>query len=461
MTILLIRPPAPQFYNTVGPDLGYGYLSAALQRAGLRVVIVDLMRQHMSDLRRVVRREEISQIGFKLYSKDIPPFRKIMDVLREEYRDRKMPPILAGGPLPTGLREEFLQLFPEVSHAFVGEAEEGYPLFAARLESGESANYEAVPGLMYRDGDTVRVNQQHFPADLDALGFPDFSQMPPASYVLDYTGYVFVTLMTTRGCPYQCNYCAGPLANGRKVRRRSAEHVLAEMRQLKEQYGVAMISIVDDNFTFNADHARAILEGMIEQNLGLKWRTPNGIRLDTLDADLVDLFDRSGCEELYLGIESGSPQVLKDMNRQVTVETYREKVGLLAKHTKARLMGFFILGYPTEREQDVRQSVDLALSLPVHRAAFFFFTPHPGTPIFAEMKQRGELPDDLWDSFFYEKPSLGSRHVPLSKLQRHQRMAYFRFYLRPRILWGLLASIRGPRQFLRLVQRVVGVVLGA
>ncbi|MCL4235612.1 MAG: radical SAM protein, partial [Deltaproteobacteria bacterium] len=273
-------------------------------------------------------------------------------------------------------------------------------------------------------------------------------------------GHIYVPMVTTRGCPYRCTYCGGPLNNGHRLRRRSAEHVIEEMRRLKAEYGVTMVSIVDDNFTMHPAHAREVLTMLIESGLGLAWRAPNGIRLDTLDRELVELMERSGCKELYLGVESGSPRVLDDMKRRVTVETYREKVALLARYSRIRLLGFFMLGYPTETEADAKMTVDLACELPLHRAAFFFFTPHPGTEIYDEMRGRGEIGDDIWDSLFYDKPTLGSRHIPLRRLRAIQRHAYVLFYARPRIVRHLMSLARGPRQFARLARKIAGTALG-
>jgi len=461
MTVLLIRPRGPQFYKTSGPDLGLGYLLTALQKEGLGARVVDLIYQSDRDLRQALGRERYSLIGFKLYSKDVSHFREIMATIRKELGEVGIPPIVAGGPLPTGLAEEFLERFPEVSYAFRGEAEDGFPMLAKHLEAGEAVFPENVPGLLYRQNGKVAATPQHFPADLDALGFPDYSLMPPSSYPADYTtGDVYVTIATSRGCPYSCTYCAGPLANGRRLRKHSPGYVVDLADLLNMQYGARTISFVDDNLTADVNHAKSIFELIIQRKLGIRWRAPNGIRLDTLDREMVKLMELSGCVELYLGIESGSPRILTDMNRRVTVETYREKVRLLAENTKIRLLGFFILGYPTERDEDVRQSIDLAIDLPLHRAAFFFFTPHPGTQIYNEMRQNNELPDDIWNSLFYDKPSLGSRYIRVERLNRLQRTAYFRFYLRPRIIRNLLGSISSPGQFVRLVRKIFGTLLG-
>ncbi len=460
MAVLLIRPRGPQFYKTAGPDLGFGFLLAALQRAGVEAKVVDLVCHSLRDLRRALRERPYSVVGFKLYSKDVHHFRDLVGIVREETAPADMPPLVVGGPLPTGLGADFLNRFPEVAFAFQGEAERGFPTLAKQIEAGDSVGCRDIPGLLYRDGNRVVANAQDFPVDLDALGYPDYSQTPPSAYPFDYTtGDVYVTVTTSRGCPYTCTYCGGPLANGRKLRKHSADYVVDQIEMLHKRFGVRMISFVDDNLTCDRDHAAAIFELLIRRNLGIRWRAPNGIRLDTLNRDLVTLMERSGCAELYLGVESGSPQVLQDMNRKVTVETYREKVNLLADNTSIRLLGFFILGYPTEREEDVQQTIELALELPLDRAAFFFFTPHPGTKIFEEMRTNGELPEDIWNSLFYDQPTLGTRHISFARLRSLQRQAYRRFFLRQRILGNLAASIRSPAQFARLVRKITGTVL--
>lgn len=459
MTTLLVRPEGPQFYKTIGPDLGFGYLETALAKAGRATRIVDLMKTSERELANTAATGRFDLIGFKLYSKDANAFRRLVGLIPHARSGEGHVPIAIGGPLPTGLGARCLELFPEADYAFAGESERALPMLLDHLSGGGVA-LSSIPGLIYRDAGEVRANPQEFPQDLDALGFPEFRQMPPARYPMDYTGHVYVPMVTTRGCPYRCTYCGGPLNNGHRLRRRSADHVIEEMRRLKAGYGVTMVSVVDDNFTMNPTHAREVLTKLIESGLGLAWRAPNGIRLDTLDRGLVELMERSGCQELYLGVESGSPAVLDDMKRRVTVETYREKVALLARHSRIRLLGFFMLGYPTETESDAKMTVDLACELPIHRAAFFFFTPHPGTEIYDEMRARNEIGDDIWDSLFYDKPTLGSRHIPLRRLRTIQRRAYLRFYLRPRIVGHLMTLARGPRQFARLARKIAGTALG-
>lgn len=460
MTTLFVRPRGPQFYKTIGPDLGFGYLETALNREGRDAVIVDLMRRTENDLRQVLRSQPFGAVGFKLYSKDAHDYPRLTKLVTDNVNGLPRPAILAGGPLPTGMRDEFLRRFPETDFAFAGESEAALPMLVRHLEGDASVSLADVPGLIWRDGSEIRVNPQAFPLDLDDLGFPEFTQMSPSAYPMDYTGHVYVPMVTTRGCPYHCTYCAAPLNNSHRLRRRSPDHVLEEMRRLKTDWKVTMVSIVDDNFTMNPSHARGVLQAMIDSDIGLFWRAPNGIRLDTLNRELIELMERSGCRELYLGVESGSPRVLDEMKRRVTVETYREKVDLLARYSKIRLLGFFMMGYPTETEEDLRMTSDLANSLPIHRAAFFYFTPHPGTEIHDEMRDNGEISDDMWSSLFYDKPTIGTRNVSLKSLQQWQRRAYRRFYARPRILLGLFAGLSGPSQVLRLIRKIAGTALG-
>ena len=460
MAILLIRTATPSLYRTDGPDPGLGFLITSLRRSGIEVHLHDCIRQPISELKTTLEKHCFSQIGFKLYSKDLLHFQQILRVLRAKYQPDDLPPLVAGGPLPTGSGKILFDLLPEIQYVLCGEAESSYPQLALRLEETSTPDIDGIAGLVVPGSRQVEGAPQHFPSPLDALGPPDYSDMPPRGYLPEYaTGEPYFPVVTTRGCPYNCTYCASYLMNGHRLRKHSADYLVDSMLRHHRDNDIRLFSIVDDNFTADYNHAHGLLEKLAAMDAQIRWRAPNGLRLDSLDADLIKLMERSGCTEVYLGFESGSKHVLADMNRHVTLEQYREKCALLAKHSHIRLMGFFILGYPTETREDVVQTIKFSRELPIHRAAFFFFTPHPGTAIYKELCENNELPKDYWKRLYYETPTMDTRSLSVRELKHFQRIALWKFYSRPIILKDLLFSIRGFFQWVRFIRKVLGVVL--
>lgn len=458
MRVLLVRPSSGKSYKTLGPDLGLGLLATSLRREGIETRVFDFMKPgaSLAAFYRTLGSGGFDVVGIKVYSRDVPFARQL---LREAGRlGRGRPITVVGGPFATGMSEDLFNAVPEADFGFAGEAEEDFPAFLRSLD-GTGSDREGIRGLIWRDGSRVRANEQRFVADLDASGFPDYRDMDPREYPPDYTGDVYVTVMATRGCPYRCTYCAGPVLSGRVLRKRAATRFVAEIEWLKREHGVACVSIVDDNFTLDPRYAQQILDLLPERCPWLRWRAPNGVRLDSLDEELLRAIERSGCVELYLGIESGSPRILKTMNRAVDLGTLEERVRLVRRHTSANLLGFFILGYPDEGLADLWATLRFALRLPLDRAGFFFFTPHPGSEIFERLKGEGRIARTIWDACFYERISVPPPGVGRARLYLVQKLALLVFYLRPRILLRMFAGVRSPRQLFRLVERALSVAL--
>jgi radical SAM superfamily enzyme YgiQ (UPF0313 family) len=456
MRVLLIRPDPSHLYNTAGPDLGLGYLTTALRRAGHEVFIHDALkkRRHREPVATMVRRVSPDFIGFKTFSLDVAA----INLLAEQFTPLCPAATMAvGGPFPTGIGAElFAHVSPRVRFGMAGEGERALPQLLEHLQGQRPA--EQVAGLIWRDGPTTRRNAQDFPPDLDALGWADFSQMPPRTYPVDYEGNVYVPVQTSRGCPFTCAYCSAGLMNGRLIRRRSAAVVGEEVARLRRDFGIRNFCLIDDNFTLIKEHALAICDRLIELDLGVKWRCPSGLRLDTLDEQILHRMEQSGCYEVYVGIESGSERVAADMKRCTSLAVLIEKVRLIRRVTRFSMLGFFILGYPTEELADARQTIRLAATLPLDMASFFYFTPHPGTEIHQRLVAEFGLRTD-WRDHFYDRMSDVPRRLSRRRLWLLQKWAYLRFYCRPGPLLFLARKLAHPGQALRLIQRVAAVAL--
>lgn len=454
--VLLVRSPAGRLYKTAGPDPGLGYLKTALVRQGALTLVYDAWQlpRFVPDFSRMVRDFVPDVVGFKMCTADLLEVTRLVDRAAANAPDAA---IIVGGPYPTGMRENLFQaLPPEVAAGFAGEAERALPAWLrARHGDGDPA---AVPGLIVRENGGVTVRPQDFPADLDALDYPDYADMPLSHYPVDYEGHPYLPVMTTRGCPYGCAYCSASLINGRRLRRRSAEHIAEEVYRYRRDFGAEHFDIADDNFTHVKEHVLAVCEALQRRVPGMKWRCPNGIRLDTLDEEILRAMEGAGCEEVYVGIETGSERVAAAMNRGVTPAVLREKVELLRRVTKFRVFGFFLIGFPTEEEADLRATLRLALGLPLDLASFFYFTPHPGTRIFQELVSAGAIPP-VGNHGFYERLGRLPRRVSERRLRWWQKYAYARFYLRPRQLRLLWQRMKQPAQARRLLRRILNVWL--
>jgi radical SAM superfamily enzyme YgiQ (UPF0313 family) len=362
---------------------------------------------------------------------------------------------LAGGPHPSALPEYVLNSMPELDFAWQAEAEQGFPLLMELYDNTRNLSGEdltSVPGLVWRDSneDRIRINQSIFRKNLDDYGIPAWDLVQPDTY----PGFIwdqYYPILTTRGCPYPCTYCNTPGLSGRKLRHRSVESVVEELKVLKKRYGIKRFSIIDDEFTLSKKYAQSVCEGLIEAGLNLKWDCPVGVRLDSLTPQLLEVMERSGCESLAVGIESGNERIQGLIKKRVTVDTIRERAKMIAGSSRIRITGYFMIGFLDEKPEEILDTIKLACELPLVRANFNVVIPIPGTAIFRELLDEKLLVLNKinWDTLTSDQVAFERRHISGEKLMKMQRSAYLRFYGRPSLVFDLLKESIQNREVIR------------
>jgi len=454
MKVLLIKPYS--HFPTRIPHLGLGYLGAALQNSGHDVVIADCPREglNLKRLMTMVQQQQPEMVGLSVFSSDIPHAKKICREIRAV-----LPRVVLvlGGAHPSCLPEHCFSYIPELDFVFMGEAENGIVQLVRRLQDG-SRDFEDVPGLCFTRDDALQKNPLHFEKDLDALGMPAWDLLKPRIQGMAPHG-AFVKQMpvapiiTTRGCPFPCTFCAARCISGRAIRFRSLEGIFEEVDFLVKRYGIREIHIEDDNFTFRREYALSFCRELLRRNIDITWCCPNGVRLDTLDSELLHLMKQSGCYSLSLGIESGCDAVLKRIKKGLTTSQIREQVTLIHE-AGIKTTGFFIIGFPDETEADILKTIRFAGDLPLDRAQFSTFLPLPGTVFFDDYLKDHSLEDIPWEKFFTTEIVWKSSQISARKMSSYQRKAFLHFYLRPSILWGLFQEVKNFRHLAQLTWRV-------
>jgi radical SAM superfamily enzyme YgiQ (UPF0313 family) len=209
--------------------------------------------------------------------------------------------------------------------------------------------------------------------------------------------------------------------------------VIEELLFLKRRYGARRFSIIDDEFTLSKKYATAFCQGLIDAKVGMNWDCPNGVRMDTLYPELLQLMQAAGCDALCVGIESGNERIQKLIKKKVTVETIRERAHMIADCSNIRITGYFMIGFLDETEDEILETIEFARSLPLVRAAFNVVIPIPGTAIFDELIEAGRLKVDEinWDTLTNDQVAFRRNHVSGKRLMELQRKAFLRFYSKP------------------------------
>ncbi|MFA5089628.1 MAG: radical SAM protein [Candidatus Omnitrophota bacterium] len=454
MRILLVKP-----YNLtdhIQPSLGLGYLATAVRKDN-EVRILDCVKENIKINRfgKTVKDYNPDIVGIQCYTFDLKFINEALNIIKSI--NKNIITIL-GGPHPSAVPVETMEYFGDkLDFAFRGECEKSLPLFIDYLEKKRSAFPVDIPGIVWRQDGGIKYNDCLFEDNLDSFGMPSWDLIHPETYPESqhgafYRKFPIATIMLTRGCPYQCTFCAGKTVSGTKLRKRSIANVIEEIKILNTEYGIKEFHIIDDNFTLDKVYATSFLKELKALNLDISLATPNGIRMDTLDDEMLSLMRKNGLYLISLGIESGSDRVLKLMKKNLTVKKIREAVHFIRAHG-LDVAGFFILGFPDESKEEVLDTIGLSLDLDLVRANFFTYLPFPGTESYRRLMDNGEIGKVNWDRFYFTSAAYAPENITNHELKRLQRLAFFKFYMRPVILWRNLREIRSIRHFLFLIKR--------
>ncbi len=447
LKILLMKPCSQA--DELIPPFGLGYLATA-SRKNHDVKILDGIKEKLTltELEQILREGSFDAVGIQVFTFQIITAKSYSNLIKRILPKAK---IILGGPHPSCAPDTIFDYFPGADYAFKGEAEIGLSELLDLLSKGNVSqdSLSLVPGLVWIDSGRTIVNKQIFVDNLDELGMPSWDLIRPNTYPLSphggfFRNYPIAPIIISRGCPFSCTYCAGHLISGKKIRFRSADNVIEEIKILYHQYGIREIHIEDDNFTFNRNLVMEFCRKLKENNLSISWTCPNGVRLDTLDKDLLLAMKDVGLYSISVGIESGSERILKDMKKNLAKEIIKEKINLI-KECGLDVTGFFIIGYPTETKDDIMETIDFARSLALKRASFSLFKPFPGTEITRNLIEKGELKgisEEDWAHFVLADAVYAPPGFTREEMKKLRRKALLRFYLRPKIMIKFIKEIR-------------------
>lgn len=455
MKILLVKPISD--IHVVSPPLSLAYLAASLKNLNAEIKILDCLLKKYSfrQFKDYISIYKPDIIGFTSFTLEFYTVLKMASIAKLLNPDVK---IVVGGAHPSNCPESLKN--SQIDFIFRGEAEEAFPKFISELLK-KKPDFRKVPNLGWKKGRKVIMNPIRFIENLDSLPFPDFELMNFKEYPKLYLARRFpcAPILTSRGCPFSCTFCSGWRISGKQFRARSPENIIEEIKILQRKYKIREFQIWDDNFTLDKQRAKKFCDILIKENLNLKWWCPNGVRLETLDKELLLKMKESGCYAIALGIESGSERVQKDMKKNLNFNHLREIVSFAHK-IGMRTQGFFIIGYPTETKEDILKTIKLAKSLPLDRASISLFQPLFGSEIYEQLKKDNKIPKNYSiENCDYSKPSvLPNGFSSLDEVKKLQRKALIEFYLRPRVFFQFIKenlSISQVREILLMIKKYI------
>lgn len=466
MKILLVSPETPVWNSRRHIHNGLGYLAGALLHAGFRDVEIFDGAVESESLDARFARDYFDLVGISAPTPLIHHAWRAAEIAKQYGAIT-----ILGGPHPTLMPDESLA-HAQVDFVARGEGEETLVELARWLESARAIALEphphinervAILGLSFRDatGKIIHNPPRPLAQNLDAIPFPAhhlfkierYTNLQPLTDGLISHSRAY-TIVTSRGCPYQCTYCSKPIT-GNTWRARSVENVLREWQMLVEDLGATEIGVTDDIWNLDLNRAKEICRGLIARGLNrVPWITVHGMKVNHTDAELFALMKRAGCRRVGFGVESGDAEILKTVVRKSQTLAQARAAFRNARAAKLETMGFFIYGLPGESIETMERTTRFALELDPDVANFMLATPYPGTELWERVQAGGKLYAQNWADLAIQSdhPHFEFGNLKPELVEWKWREAYRRFYLRPRRLWGRLFNTDTWKNFLPRVR---------
>ncbi|MDD5492143.1 MAG: radical SAM protein [bacterium] len=451
MKIALINPPSLYVYGKIRSGnycsfpLGLGYIASYVRQAGHTVRLFDPEPSQIPLENVLDQLAEYSPdiVGITSVTSNFMLARQIAIDVKKRLGCR----VIMGGPHVNALPKSTLQSTPAIDAVIMGEGEIPTLALANYFDAHGDVDFRQVPGAAFiKDGKYWENPRAELIIDLDSLPYPARDLVDINLYQLNphfQRGKKSATILSSRGCPSQCTFCAN-LCLGRKFRAHSPERLVGEMAHLVEKYGIRHFHIVDDCFTANPGRVSEICDLLLAKRLKVTWFIFG--RVNTLrDESLLRKMKQAGCVCIVLGIETGDQRISDLMKKGTTIEMAEQCCRLLRKN-RITYINSFIIGNEGDTEETVKATVALAKKLKSALAGINMMIPFPGTAIFQKYFKDFDNPDTNWDNWCAIGPDLPyePRQTALSKsdVLRLTAWAYRQYYLNFFQLLRILAFAR-------------------
>lgn len=468
MKLILIHPPWADVYGNykaaakVGvlyPPLGLCYLASSLEKGGHDVKIIDAEVEGMDipKLLKIVKSYSPDLVGITSTTPIFHQAKKLAEGIKKEMSI----PIVIGGPHTTVMPEQSMAACNAFDYGIYGEGERTISEFTHALEDGETLNN--IEGLLFRaNGKVVKNKPVKFEPNLDAIPFPNRSLLDIDKYLwsVPKKGIVkFTTIMTSRGCPFNCIFCSQRTMFGTNVRYRTPGNILDEIEHIVNDLKINHIQFIDDTLTLKKDRVYEICKGILERGINVTWE--GWTRANSVDEEMLRLMKRAGFIRVAFGIESGNPDILKVVKKGVTLEQVKNAFKI-AKKVGLETRGSVMLGHPYETKKTAMDTLNFIKNLKdCDQVHLNITTPYPGTELY-RIAQNSEGGMRLLTNDFSEYKRYGDAVIEVNDLTRedlirYQRKGFLMFYLKPRRIWynlkraGLKAGVKNSIAFLKSI----------
>lgn len=413
------------------PSLGLGIIASVLENNGNHIdyIDADALDYDLHETKKEISKYDPDLIGitanFFMWKQAV----NTANICKEIHPDT---PIVLGGPQATIYPRECYET-GVFDHVVVGEGE--YSILNLNKPIIHSKPIE----------------------DLDTIPFPARHLMPNEVYRSILSGKHFTNIITQRGCPYDCSFCSRLIRGGRRVRSRSPKNIVSEIEHCISEFGVEEISIHDDTFTIKRDWVLEICRLLIKRRIKIEWDCRT--RVDLVDQKLLNVMQKAGCIRIHYGVESASMRILNILRKEITPKQTIQAFKW-TKRAGVEILAYFMLGSPTETDEEIQGTIDFAKKLEPNHVHFSITTAFPATDLYQMWMNGNGI--DIWREWTRnlnnEQPLPVFRD--LEELRDIVKDAYREFYFRPKYilqqLWktrdleGIKRGIRGIKTLVKM-----------
>ena len=441
--ILLIYPPSPVLNREDRcqqptkdlivipplPPTDLMYLAAVAEKAGLEAKINDYSQNgdYEADLKEFNPDYLVVNIATPTLEHDLDAVKKAKEICPNVIT-------IAKGAAFLTLAEKIIKEHNELDFGILGEAEN---TLKEILEEKPKAE---ILGLYYKENDEVKfTGNRPFIEDLDSLPFPARHLVDNNIYRRPDNNKVQATIKVSRGCPFHCFFCLATPVSGAKVRRRSPENIVAEIKECVEKYNIKNFLFWSDIFNIDKEWTMKLCQAIIDSGLKITWSA--NTRADTADLEMAEMMYKSGCRLVSIGVESGSQYMLEKMGKKITLNDVRRTVKVFKK-AKIRIYNYFVIGLPWETEETVEETIKFAIELNSDFISFYTATPLPGSRFYDYALEHNLFDKETSFENAYYYPAVNTHNLSRERVFELHKSAIKRFYLRPLYILKMLSRIR-------------------
>lgn len=413
------KPPEPHVYSKFKiPRLGCVLLATILHKAGyeVKVFVEEVSKLNWDEA------NSADVIAISTTTSTTPRGYMLADKFRKAGKK-----VIMGGSHVSFMAEEALE------HCDYVVRKEGEKVIVDLVKAIEEGRLpEEIPNISFKkDGKVVHNPITAFVEDLDSLPIPDYSLIDGMS-----PNVSVVSIETSRGCPFNCAFCSVILMFGRKLRFKSIERIVEEVKHYQQTIKPRHIFFCDDNFTANFKRTKELLRRFVEEGIECDWSAQ--VRVEAArDPELLDLMHRTNCYAVYVGFESVNPRTLEAYNKSQTIEDIKQAIDAFHRH-KIHIHGMFVFGSDEDDVQTIYDTVDFAKKMKIDSVQFLILTPLPGTPVYDNLNHANRIFNHDWSYYDGHNVVFEPAKMTAYELQVETFRAMNKFYTYPSVLRYIL-----------------------